>query len=248
MDISELEELRPRLDDFLTRFDDCIKTLPSRRHLRTYVNGQLGPLARKSVEPIALEADVPVRSLQEFLEIHRWDEAKLARRVREIVMDGHADPEAVGVIDETSFAKKGRKTVGIQRQYCGETGKIDNCVVTVHLAYAAKDFAAIVDGDLFLPEHTWSNNPERRREADVPEELAYRPKWRIALDLLTRSMAGVLDELVEDGAVAVRDPRSRDRREEEEGDRIPGGRPLRSRRIPEDDLARGFGGDLALQR
>ena len=63
MDIRKLEELRPRLDDFLTRFDDCIKTLPSRRHLSTYVNGQLGPLARKSVEPIALEADVPVRSL-----------------------------------------------------------------------------------------------------------------------------------------------------------------------------------------
>ncbi len=189
MDIRELEELRPRLDDFLMRFDDCIKTTPSRRHLKTYVNGQLGPLARKSVEPIALEADVPVRSLQEFLEIHRWDEGRLGRRVREIVMDRHADPEAVGVIDETSFAKKGRKTVGIQRQYCGETGKIDNCVVTVHLAYSAKDFAAIVDGDLFLPEHTWSNDPERRREADVPEEVAYRPKWRIALDLLKRSMA-----------------------------------------------------------
>ncbi len=189
MDIRKLEELRPRLDDFLTRFDDCIKTLPSRRHLSTYVNGQLGPLARKSVEPIALEADVPVRSLQEFLEIHRWDEAKLARRVREIVMDRHADPEAVGVIDETSYAKKGQKTVGIQRQYCGETGKIDNCVVTVHLAYASKDFATIVDGDLFVPEHTWSNNPERRREAGIPEEVTYRPKWRIALDLLTRSMA-----------------------------------------------------------
>ena len=192
MDISKLEELRPRLDDFLSRFADCIKTLPSRRHLRTYVNGQLGPLGRKSVEPIALEAGVPVRSLQEFLEIHRWDEAKLGARVREIVMDRHADPEAVGVIDETSFAKKGQKTVGIQRQYCGETGKIDNCVVTVHLAYAAKDFAAIVDGDLFLPEHTWSNNPERRREADIPEAVTYRPKWRIALDLLTRSMAGGL--------------------------------------------------------
>ena len=118
MDIRKLAELRPRLDDFLARFDDCIKTLPSRRHLRTYVNGQLGPLARKSVEPIALEAGVPVRSLQEFLEIHRWDEATLSGRVREIVMDRHADPEAVGLIDETSYAKKGTQTVGIQRQYC----------------------------------------------------------------------------------------------------------------------------------
>jgi len=177
MDIAKLEELRSRLDDFLARFDDCIKTLPSRRHLRTYVNGQLGPLERKSVEQIALEADVPVRSLQEFLEIHRWDEAKLARRVRRIVSERHADPEAVGVIDETSFPKKGRHTVGVQRQHCGATGKLDNCVVTVHLAYAAKDFATIVDGDLFLPEHTWANDPERRRGAGIPDEVTYRPKW-----------------------------------------------------------------------
>ena len=187
MDIRKLEELRPRLDEHLARFDDCIKTKPSRRHLKTYVNGQLGPLERKSVEPMALEADVPVRSLQEFLEIHRWDEAKVARRVREIVMDRHADPDAVGIIDETSFAKKGKKTAGIQHQYCGETGKLDNCVVTVHLAYAAKDFAAIVDGDLFLPPKTWAHDMERRRKAGIPEEVKHRPKWRIALDLLKRS-------------------------------------------------------------
>jgi SRSO17 transposase len=176
MDIEKLEELRPRLDDFLARFDDCIKTRPSRRHLATYVNGQLGPLERKSVEPMALEADVPVRSLQEFLEIHRWDEGRVARRVREIVMDRHADPEGVGVVDETSFAKKGTHTAGVQRQYCGETGKTDNCVVTVHLAYASKDFAAIVDGDLFLPPKTRAFDHERRREAGIPDEVPYRPK------------------------------------------------------------------------
>ena len=188
MEIEQLEELRPRLDEHLARFDECIKTSPSRRHLKTYVNGQLGPLERKSIEPIALDADVPVRSLQEFLEIHRWDEAKLGRRVREIVMDRHADPEAVGVIDETSFAKKGEHTAGVQHQYCGETGKIDNCVVTVHLAYAAKEFAAIVDGDLFLPPKTWAHDYERRRKAGIPDEVNYRPKWRIALDLMKRSI------------------------------------------------------------
>ncbi len=188
VEIEQLEQLLPRLDEHLARFDECIKTSPSRRHLKTYVNGQLGPLERKSVEPIALDADVPVRSLQEFLEIHRWDEAKLGRRVREIVMDRHADPEAVGVIDETSFAKKGEHTAGVQHQYCGETGKIDNCVVTVHLAYAAKDFAAIVDGDLFLPPKTWAYDLERRRNAGIPDEVKYRPKWRIALDLMKRSI------------------------------------------------------------
>jgi SRSO17 transposase len=189
MDIRRLEELRPRLDGFLARFDDCIRTAPSRRHLSTYVNGQLGPLERKSVEPIALDAGVPPRTLQEFLEIHRWDEQKTARRVREIVMERHADPEAVGIIDETSFAKKGEETAGIQRQYCGETGKLDNCVVTVHLAYATEGFAALVDSDLFLPEETWSQDPERRLKAGIPEGLRHRPKWKIALDMLDRSLA-----------------------------------------------------------
>jgi SRSO17 transposase len=182
MDIRKLEELRPRLDGHLARFEDCIKTEPSRRHLRTYVGGQLGPLERKSVEPIALEADVPPRTLQEFLEIHRWNERKLARRVREVVMERHADPAAIGVVDETSFAKKGGRTVGVQRQYRGATGKIDNCVLTVHL-----DFGAIVDGDLFLPGKTWADDHERRRKAGVPDKVEYRPKWRIALDLLKRS-------------------------------------------------------------
>lgn len=189
MDIRKLEALRPALEKFCGRFDDCVKTAPSRRHVRTYLAGQLGPLPRKSVEPIALEAGVPPRSLQEFLEIHRWDHEAAARRVRQLVMERHADPSAIGVIDESSFAKKGEKTVGIQRQHCGETGKTDNCVVTVHLGYATDTFHALVDGDVYLPEKTWALDAERRREAGVPEELKYRPKWRIAVDLVKRSVA-----------------------------------------------------------
>jgi len=189
MEIGKLEHLRPRLEEYLARFDGCIKTRPSRRHLRTYVNGQLGPLERKSVEPMALDAGVPPRSLQEFLEIHRWDETKVVRRVRELVMERHADPEAIGVIDETSFAKKGEHTAGVQHQYCGATGKVDNCVVTVHLGYLTKDFGAIVDSELFLPEKTWAHDYERRRKAGIPDELEHRPKWRIALELLKRSIA-----------------------------------------------------------
>jgi SRSO17 transposase len=189
MDIGILEELRPRLDAYLQEYADCIKTKPSRTHLRTYVNGQLGTLERKSIEPIALEANVPPRSLQEFLGLHRWDERKVATRVRQLVTRRHGDPDAVGVIDETSFAKKGNDTVGVHHQYCGATGKQDNCVVTVHLAYAAKGFSALVDSDLYLPLQTWANDEERRRKAGVPENVVYRPKWKIALDLIKRSIA-----------------------------------------------------------
>jgi SRSO17 transposase len=102
----------------------------------------LSSLERKSIEPIALEMGTPVRTLQEFLEIHRWDDAAAARRLREIVQKKHGSTNAIGVIDETSFAKKGKKTAGVQRQHCGATGKIDNCVMTVHLGFVSGGFHA----------------------------------------------------------------------------------------------------------
>lgn len=188
MDVQELKGLRRKLDAFARQFDDCIKTRPSREHMRTYLKGQLGSLDRKSIEPIALEAEVPVRTLQEFLSIHRWDDDAVGRRLREILVRDHADPNAIGVLDETSFVKKGVKTAGVQRQYCGHTGKVENCVVTVHLGYVTPDFHAMIDGDLYLPEESWAEDRERCREARIPDDVVYRPKGRIALDLLRRSL------------------------------------------------------------
>ena len=101
-----------------------------------------------------MEAGIAPRSLQEFLGIHRWDEEAVRYRVQKLVNRDHADENAIAVVDETGFAKKGDKTPGVQRQYCGATGKIDNCVVTVHLGYIAGEFHALIDSDLFLPEES----------------------------------------------------------------------------------------------
>jgi SRSO17 transposase len=188
MDLRDLRKLRTELDRFVKKFDDCISTRPSRRHFRTYLDGQLGPLKRKSVEPIALDAGVPPRSLQEFLSIHRWDDGAVGQRLRQLVIRDHGDPEGIAVIDETSFPKKGCMTAGVQRQHCGASGKTDNCVVTVHLGYAAGDFHTLLDGDLYLPEETWADNRERCRRAGIPDDVVFRPKWQIALDLLRRSL------------------------------------------------------------
>ena len=186
--IDELKKVRQNLSHYLRQFAGCIKTRNSRAHFRTYVSGQIGDLPRKSVEPIALAAGVAPRSLQEFLGIHRWDHDAVRRRVQEIVMRDHADDNAIALIDETSFVKKGDKTAGVQRQYCGASGKKDNCVVTVHLGYTAGDFHALIDGDLYLPQASWDEDRQRCREAGIPDEVAYRPKWQIALDLLDRAM------------------------------------------------------------
>jgi len=186
MDAQQIRRLKPKLDRYLKRFADCFGRKDTRGHLPVYVQGQLSDLHRKSVEPIAKEAGVPVRTLQEFLSLSKWDEDRMRDRLQEIVAAEHASPRAVGVIDETSFAKQGIKTPGVKRQYCGSTGKTENCIVTVHLAYAADGFQCLLDGDLFLPED-WHEDRERCCRAGIPEEVVYRPKWKIALELLDRS-------------------------------------------------------------
>jgi SRSO17 transposase len=131
---------------------------------------------------------VAPRSLQNFLSLLVWDQGKMRDRVAEIVLRDHAHPCAVGIIDETSDDKKGNKTPGVQRQHCGSTGKTENCVVTVHLAYATPEFHCLLDGDLYLPQ-SWADDRERCREAGIPDHVDYRPKWRIALDLLDQANA-----------------------------------------------------------
>lgn len=188
MDAQQIRQLKPKLTEFLARFDDCFPRCDTREHLPVYVEGQLSDLKRKSVEPIALKAKVPVRTLQEFLSQHHWDEDRMRQRLQQMVATEYASPRTIGILDETSFVKKGDKTPGVQRQYCGAVGKQDNCLVTVHLAWSVDDFHCLVDGELFLPE-SWSNDRERCREAGIPDTMVYRPKTEIALELYDRARA-----------------------------------------------------------
>ena len=192
MDAQRIRRLKPKLVRFVKRFDDCFDRRDTRGHMAVYVEGQLSALHRKSVEPIAKQAGVPVRTLQEFLSLSRWKENRLRDRVQKIVASEHASPHAVGIIDETSFAKQGTKTPGVKRQWCGSRGKQDNCVVTVHLAYAADDFHCLLDGELFLPQD-WHEDRERCREAGIPESVVYRSKWKIALEMIDRARANGVD-------------------------------------------------------
>jgi SRSO17 transposase len=186
MDAEQIRKLKPMLTRYLKRFDDCFFRRDTREHFSTYVEGQLSDLGEKSCEPIALAAGVPPRNLQEFLAAYKWYEDRARDRLQEIVVGEDSSPNAIGIIDETSDVKQGQKTPGVQRQWCGTAGKTENCVVTVHLAYATGDFHCLLDGDLFLPE-SWSNDRDRCREAGIPDEVVYRPKWQIALELYDRA-------------------------------------------------------------
>ena len=119
MNIPQIRSLKPKLKKFLKRFDDCFPRKDTRAHLPTYISGQLSDIPEKSVEPIALNAGVAPRTLQEFLSQHHWDHDLLRDQLQHIVRDEHAGPHSIGVIDETSDVKKGDKTPGVQRQWCG---------------------------------------------------------------------------------------------------------------------------------
>lgn len=188
MDAAQIRQLKPRLNRFLARFDDCFARKDTRAHLPTYVKGQLSDLPDKSVEPMALKAGVAPRTLQEFLSQLQWDHDRMRDRVQAIVREEHGGTDTIGLIDETSFEKKGDKTPGVQRQWCGSAGKKENCTVTVHLGYACGDFHCLIDSELFLPE-SWDQDRERCREAGIPETLTYRPKWAISLELYDRAVA-----------------------------------------------------------
>lgn len=186
MDAEKIRRLEPQLAEYLDRFEDCFARRDTRAHFPVYVRGQLSELPRKSVEPMALAGGAPVRTLQEFLTQLSWEEDRMRSRVACIVGQEHADDESIGLIDETGWVKKGEHTPGVQRQWCGSVGKQENSIVTVHLGYAVGDFHCLLDGDLFLPE-SWSRDRQRCRRAGIPDEVVYRPKSEIALELYDRA-------------------------------------------------------------
>jgi len=188
MDAKQIRQLEPMLNKYLRQFDDCFGRIEPTERLKTYVTGQLSDLQRKSIEPMADAASLPPRNLQQFLSLHKWDEMRMLNTLEQIVANDHQHPCSVGIFDETGHPKKGDKTPGVQRQWCGNTGKKDNCVVTVHLNYTAGDFHCLLDGELFLPE-SWGDDPLRCRAAGIPEQMTYRPKWQIATQLWERAVS-----------------------------------------------------------
>lgn len=187
MDADTVLRIKPALTQYLHEFDGCFGRITARQHLDTYVQGQLGDGLRKSVEPMADAAGIPPRNLQEFLSLYRWDESAMRAKLQQLIARRHAHEHSVGILDETSFAKKGKKTACVQRQHCGATGKTDNCVVSVHLGYATPDFHTLLDGELYLPEKTWHHDRDRCQAAGIPDDVVYRSKWQIGLEEIRRA-------------------------------------------------------------
>lgn len=188
MDAFQIKQVGRGIEAFLAEFSDCFGRCDTESYLGVYVRGQNSNLQRKSVEPMALQAGIPPRSLQAFLSLLNWDEERVVDRVQQIVMRDHGHPWAIGLVDETGSPKKGHHTAGVQHQWCGRTGKVDNCVVSVHLGYTVGGFHCLLDNDLFLPK-SWANDPVKRKEAGIPDDVVHRSKPEIALAQVRRALS-----------------------------------------------------------
>jgi len=188
MDAFQIKQVGRGVEAFLEEFSDCFGRCDTESYLAVYVRGQNSNLQRKSVEPMALQAGIPPRSLQAFLSLLNWDEERVVDRVQQIVMRDHGHRWAIGSVDETGCPKKGHHTATVQHQWCGRTGKVDNCVVSVHLGYTLGGFHCLLDSDLFLPK-SWANDPAKREEAGIPEEVIHRSKPEMALAQIQRALA-----------------------------------------------------------
>ena len=192
----EIAGLGPAFAGYLKGYRDGFLQKRTATHFDNYCRGLRSDLPRKSVEPIARTCGTAVRTLQEFLVTadgqHQRAREKLQRRIA-AVLDELPDDDlgTIGVIDETSCLKKGDRTPGVQRQYLGCVGKIDNGIVTVHLGVAKGTFQALLDADLFLPK-CWNADRPRCHEAGIPNSVRYRPKWPIAYEQLVRRDANGL--------------------------------------------------------
>ena len=132
-----------------------------------------------------------VQSMQQFMSDSPWDHRAVIKELQAVAAENLADPQAVLVCDETGFAKKGEKSVGVARQYSGTLGKVDNCQVGVQLAYISSKGRTLVDEDVYLPKQ-WARDKKRRKEAGVPKWVKFRTKPQIALDLIRDAAEGPL--------------------------------------------------------
>jgi SRSO17 transposase len=187
-----------RFEAFVGALADVIGHADRVRPLRDYCTGLLTPAERKSVEPLAAvtapsRVSAQHQSLLHFVAQSPWSDARVLARVLELTLPSitSSEPIEAWIIDDTSFPKKGKHSVGVTRQYSGQLGKQDNCQVAVSLSVANAGASLPIAYRLYLPKD-WAADPARRKKAGVPDEVTFKTKPEIALDQIRAALdAGV---------------------------------------------------------
>lgn len=162
----------------------------ARERAMSYLAGLLSPAERKNSWQLAeIRGDPNPYGFQHLLGRADWDADVLRDRLRTYISDYLAEPDAVGVIDETGFLKKGRHSAGVARQYSGTAGRVENCQIGVFLAYASSLGQTLLDRELYLPKE-WTTDRERCRQAGIPDQQAFATKPQLARQILERTFAG----------------------------------------------------------
>jgi SRSO17 transposase len=175
-----------RLAEFAKPFAACLVRQEQRDHARTYLSGLVSDLKRKNTEAIAYRHDQERHGLQHFVGSSTWDHRPLLRELARQVGRTIGTPDGVIVFDPSGFAKKGTASVGVQRQWLGRLGKVDNGQVGVFMAYASSREHALVDVRLYLPK-VWAKDRARRRRCGIPRAVRYRTRHELALEMLRAS-------------------------------------------------------------
>src|SRR5882762_8630711 len=175
-----------RLDAFVVPYAGSLASPEQRRHAAEYLTGLLSKLERKTGEAIAYLHDQSRRGLQKFVGEAAWDHTPLLDTLARQVGEDLGEPDAVIVFDPSAFPKKGTKSVGVARQWCGRLGKVENCQVGVFMAYVARADHALADVRLYLPE-TWAADKDRRKTAGVPKGVRFRTRHALTLEMLDAS-------------------------------------------------------------
>jgi len=189
MKLSE-EDVRTMADElveFHAQFHHCFGRIEHQRLGSAYLFGLLSNSPVKSAEPIALDLlDArAVRSLQKFMKTYRWDHERMEATHQELLAREIASPEGMLSVDSSESRKKGRESVGVARQYCGEMGKVENCQSGVFLGYASEKGYGLLRCRLYMPEVWFTEEyTERRRDTLVPDDLTFQTKPEIARELI----------------------------------------------------------------
>ena len=188
--LAEVERWAAEFERLLERISPRFARPEVRRRAAGFLRGLLGGVDRKNGWQLAEHArEGTPDGMQRLLTTTRWDPDALRDDLRGYVVEQLGDPARVLVVDETGFLKKGSKSAGVQRQYSGTAGRIENCQVGVFLAYASGRGQALVDRELYLPKE-WVADPARRAEAHVPERVGFQTKPQLAQAMLARALAG----------------------------------------------------------
>jgi len=175
--------LLARLEAFVEPFAATLNAAEQQRHVAEYLAGLLSKLKHKTGEAIAYLHDQERQGLQKFLGHVPWDHRPLLATLARQVGADLGEPDAVLVLDPSAFAKKGTKSVGVARQWCGRLGKVENCQVGVFLAYASRKAHALVNVRLYLPKE-WARDRRRCKAAGVPKTVRFRTRQQLALEML----------------------------------------------------------------